>query len=54
MSLITSPILKSVDLTKAQKSNYLENEILKKKKIINYTHTKGYFIAKNNLDRNLR
>ena len=38
MSLITSPILKSVDLTKAQKSNYLENKILKKKKSL-ITHT---------------
>ena len=49
MPMMTSQILKFVDFTKTQKSRYLKNEtfFLHIKKIINYTHIKGYFIAKN-------
>ena len=50
MPMMTSQILKFVDFTKTQKSRYLKNEtlfFLHIKNIINYTHIKGYFIAKN-------
>ena len=49
MPVITSQILKFVDLTKTQKSRYLEKEILTflDMKKINTLYMKGYFIAKN-------
>ena len=45
--MMTSQILISVDLTKAQKPRYLENELLflQVKKVIN-SHIKGYFMKK--------
>ena len=50
MFMMTSQILKSVDFTKTQVSQYLENEtlfFLQIKNFINYIHIKGYFMAKN-------
>ena len=52
MPLMTSQILKFVNLTEIQKSRYLENKtlfFLQVKKFNNYISIKGYFIAKNNL-----
>ena len=50
MPMMTSQILKSVDFTKTQKSQYLEHKtfsFLYIKKFINYIHIKDYLTAKN-------
>ena len=46
--MMTSQILKSGEVTKTQKSRYLENETLffLRIKKIHLLHTKGYFMAK--------
>ena len=51
MLLMTSQILKSADVTKTQKFQYLESETLffLQIKKIHYLHIKGYFMTKNSL-----